>query len=266
MSISMMDGAYFVGRVELLNWINDFLGLEYTKIEQTCSGSAACQIIDALYPGKVPLRKVIFNAKHEYEYINNFKILQKVFDELHIDKRIDIEKLVKGKSQDNLEFIQWLKAYYDRNSKGEAYNAVEKRNAAIAAQTKPKTPVVTTAKKPTSLPSARDKQTKTGPSTPAKTATKDGSRPSSSLSNSTPKSTPSKDSNPEVAELKQLNTTLKVAIEDLEKERDFYFTKLRDIEIYCQGQDQENEFVQHVLKILYATDQNQEFVTEEDTN
>lgn len=39
-----------------------------------------------LIKGKVPLKKVNFNAKQEYEYIANFKVLQKVFDELRIDK------------------------------------------------------------------------------------------------------------------------------------------------------------------------------------
>lgn len=28
--------------------------------------------------------------------------------------------------QDNLEFLQWLKKYWDANSRGEDYNAVER--------------------------------------------------------------------------------------------------------------------------------------------
>jgi RP/EB family microtubule-associated protein len=271
-TISMMDGAYFVGRVELLNWINDLLGLEYTKIEQMCSGVAACQVLDALYPGKVPLKKVNFNAKLEYEFISNFKILQKVFDDLHIDKRIDIEKLVKGKYQDNLEFAQWLKAYYDRNSKGEPYNAAEKREAAQAAQnqpSKPKAPTSTSTtappKKPATTTTAPPKETKSTSPTPKETKThtspppKTNSKSNLQTSGASSKSTPSKDTNAEL-------TQLKMAIAELEKERDFYFTKLRDIEVYCQRQDQENELVKHITKILYATDPDQEFVTEEDTN
>jgi len=47
----------------------------------------------------------------------------------------------------------------------------------------------------------------------------------------------------------------KLTIEGLEKERDFYFGKLRDIEVLAQEQEQEGgEFVQKVLHILYATE------------
>lgn len=44
---------------------------------------------------------------------------------------MDIDKLVKGKYQDNLEFLQWVKSYYDKHSSGEPYNAVERRNSVL---------------------------------------------------------------------------------------------------------------------------------------
>jgi RP/EB family microtubule-associated protein len=46
--------------------------------------------------------------------------------------------------------------------------------------------------------------------------------------------------------------------ETLEKERDFYFGKLRDIEILLQargGESNDNPAVQDILKILYASEE-----------
>ncbi len=48
----MMDPAYFVGKNELLSWLNELLKLNYSKVEQCNTGAAYCQIIDAVYPVK----------------------------------------------------------------------------------------------------------------------------------------------------------------------------------------------------------------------
>ena len=56
-------------------------------------------------------------------------------------------------------------------------------------------------------------------------------------------------------------TSIKMALDGLEKERDFYFKKLRDIEVYLQElgdveemQGQAKEIAQKVFAVLYATD------------
>lgn len=68
------------------------------------------------------------------------------------------------------------------------------------------------------------------------------------------------------AELEALHTKVtegQLVIEGLEKERDFYFGKLRDIEILCQRDDwQDLPQIQEVLKILYATEEGFEAPTE----
>lgn len=53
----------------------------------------------------------------------------------------------------------------------------------------------------------------------------------------------------------QVNT-LKSALEGVEKERDYYFSKLREVELLCQEQSEENApFVDRLMEILYASDE-----------
>lgn len=52
----------------------------------------------------------------------------------------------------------------------------------------------------------------------------------------------------------QVNT-LKLALEGMEKERDFYFGKLREVELLCQDQGEESaQFVERLMEVLYSAD------------
>jgi hypothetical protein len=126
-SFGMMDGAFFVGKNELLRWVNSIYKLNMGKIEQACTGALYCQIIDSIHPGKVKMHKINWKAKLEHEYIQNFKILQQAFTDCKISKNIEVEKLIKGKYQDNLEFLQWMKRYAEERTIAMDYDPILRR-------------------------------------------------------------------------------------------------------------------------------------------
>ena len=226
----MMEGAFFVGRGELLAWINDLLKLNLTKIEQMASGAVYIQLMDTVYPTSVPMGKVNWMAKHEHEFVNNYKILQQIFDRNSVTKHIEVEKLIKGKYQDNLEFTQWMKRFVDLNGRGGEYNAIERRRGA-------KTPWDSGDRK--AMPAAKPRNP---PPKPAPRVTK-------------PAAPAGREDSGKVSELTAQVTELTMATDTLEKERDFYFGKLRAIELFCESySDSEHPIIQQLLKVLYATD------------
>ena len=112
----MMDGAYFTSRNDILTFLNTLLDLNLTKIEQTASGAVACQLMEYIFPNSIIMSRVNWAAKASHEYIANYKLLQGAFTKANIQKYIDVDKLIRGKYQDNLEFCQWLKAFFDQTS------------------------------------------------------------------------------------------------------------------------------------------------------
>ena len=46
--------------------------------------------MDAIYPGTFNLSKVKWGAKFDYEYVENYKVLQSAFDKNGIKKHIDV--------------------------------------------------------------------------------------------------------------------------------------------------------------------------------
>lgn len=231
-----------MSRHDIIAWVNDIVSLNYTKVEQLCSGAAYCQFMDMLFPGCVHLRKVKFQAKLEHEYIHNFKVLQAAFKKMGVDKIIPVEKLVKGKFQDNFEFIQWFKKFFDANYDGKDYNPLLARQGQDVAP--PPNPV----------------PQRTSPTGPKNMQT------SGRLSNVAPpcilrKNPPSArngghEADAQILELNQQLLDLKLTVDGLEKERDFYFSKLRDIELICQEHESENSpVISGIIGILYATEE-----------
>ncbi|XP_023570031.1 microtubule-associated protein RP/EB family member 2 isoform X2 [Octodon degus] len=245
-----------MSRHDIIAWVNDIVSLNYTKVEQLCSGAAYCQFMDMLFPGCISLKKVKFQAKLEHEYIHNFKLLQASFKRMNVDKVIPVEKLVKGRFQDNLDFIQWFKKFYDANYDGKEYDPVEARQGQDAIP--PPDPGEQIFNLPKKSHHANSPTAGAAKSSPASKPGSTPSRPSSakraSSSGSTSKS--DKDLETQVIQLNEQVHSLKLALEGVEKERDFYFGKLREIELLCQEHGQENDdLVQRLMEVLYASDE-----------
>ncbi|KAK1410291.1 hypothetical protein QVD17_36826 [Tagetes erecta] len=250
-NIGMMDAAYFVGRSEILSWINSTLQLNLSKVEEACSGAVHCQLMDAAHPGVVPMHKVNFDAKSEYDMIQNYKVLQDVFNKLKITKHIEVSKLVKGRPLDNLELMQWMKRYCDSVSGGghHNYNPMERREACKGG-------------KDAGKKSAPAQSTRGSTAAPKPHSTRRGDLPPAH-----PTGPPAKIAKPtptiDISAYDQQITELKLTMDGLEKERDFYFAKLRDIEILCQSSNISNlPVVAAIQKILYAAEEDASVVEE----
>lgn len=258
-----------LSRHDMLSWVNDCLRSQFTKIEELCTGAAYCQYMDMLFPGSVPMKRIKFRTNLEHEYIQNFKILQAAFKKMNVDKIIPIDKLIKGRFQDNFEFLQWFKKFFDANYDGREYDAYLARDnlpmgmggagapkgngVAVAAASVPRrAPLVSS--------TSRDKIKPMSKVTPSRPLAQTVSRPAAGLgstANASKSSSQNSVTNQQVEELTTQVMDMRLHLEGLEKERDFYFSKLRDIEILCQEDEQNetpNSLIQRILNILYATE------------
>ena len=46
---------------------------------------------------------------------------------MNVDKIVPVDRLVKGRFQDNFEFIQWFKKFFDANYGGQPYDPIASR-------------------------------------------------------------------------------------------------------------------------------------------
>ncbi|XP_026477905.1 microtubule-associated protein RP/EB family member 1-like [Ctenocephalides felis] len=240
-----------LSRHDMLAWVNDCLSCSYSKIEELCTGAAYCQFMDMLFPGSVPMKRIKFKTNLEHEYIQNFKLLQASFNKMGVDKIVPIDKLVKGRFQDNFEFMQWFKKFFDANFDGRDYDALAMREGAPMGNASGNRNMI--AKK---TPAPRFDSNKTARSAisannPSRVQTTAKPKPSLATNNRGAAGDTGK-----VDELTNQVLDLKLNVEGLEKERDFYFSKLREIEILCQeSQDtSDNPLITKIMDVLYATE------------
>ena len=217
------------------------------------------------------MSKVNWEAKSDYEYFNNYKVLQSEFNKLNIEKKTDVEKLCRGKYQDNLEFMQWFKGFLDRHSVADGYDPIVARSKGKGAGRvenffgKPGTQVTTVKPRRHASSNVRtsDKHRASAPMSAEKENRHSAQRmprlsKSSTLSNEAPENARLDDSaylalERKVATLDSANNELKLQVEGLEKERDFYFDKLREIEVLLQTTENTSPLMESIFEIMYHT-------------
>ena len=187
------------------------------------------------------MSRVKFNANTEYAYLENFKILSNTFRKHAIDRPIPVSDLIKCKMQDNLEFLQWTKKYWDQYYPGGDYDALARRKGAGAAPT----PSMPTGAR-TSTGGAGARRPAGGAGTAPRTTSRSGMGAASGGGSL----------------LQQKNAELMETVQGLERERDFYFSKLRDIELLIQQameadpslEEDEGSLLKQIQTILYSTE------------
>ncbi|TDG50161.1 hypothetical protein AWZ03_003377 [Drosophila navojoa] len=189
---------------------------------------------------------------------------------------IPIDKLIKGRFQDNFEFLQWFKKFFDANYDGRDYDASAVREGAPmgfgsgAGKSLPGTSsggggVASSYRRvPTSAatrPTAATTTTATKPIVSKVPPRTNNATPPNRMTAGTTGAVKKNDAvtaqtNQQIEELSNQIMDMRLNLEGLEKERDFYFSKLRDIEILCQEADEAEpgQLVQKILDILYATE------------
>ncbi|KAJ4303991.1 microtubule integrity protein mal3 [Collariella sp. IMI 366227] len=138
--------------------------------------------------------------------------------------------------KDNLEFLQWTKKFWDQYYPGGDYDAVGRRKGGA-------------------LPAGGSG----APRAPSGAARRPGGGTTPVLGQRAGSAKPG----PQTAALQQEVNTLKETVVGLERERDFYFSKLRDIELLVQQaveehpdlEKEEDGLVKQIQTILYSTEE-----------
>lgn len=156
-----------------------------------------------------------------------------------------MDRLIKLKFQENLEFLQWVKKFWDTNYSGGQYDAVGRRGGkTMAPEGAGMRPAQRLAPQhaPASMAAAQRPASRAAePIRPARSAA------------------PVADAG-KVAALQKEIAELRLTVDEIEKERDFYFGKLRDIEMEVQraadaGTAAGPAFVESIGAILYKTEE-----------
>lgn len=253
-AIGIMHDAFQKGSKLLVSWINDILQINYKKVENLHSGAAYCQLCHILY-GQPKMSSVKWSFEPSGKSVrlmdsdkaSNWKKVQSLFTKKGIKKKLEVTRYLAGKFQDNLEIFQWFKHFFEFYYDGSPYDAPKSRWGKKCKTSQGEIVLYW------------DESTRAlvdGPTTVRSTSRTSSPKPKVSKKKKASKGTKTKSSK----DLEKQHTQLLATVSAVEKERNFYFGKLREIEILCQGGEPEDEpldytdLAKQILSIMYKTE------------
>jgi len=198
--------------------------------------------------------------------------VQNAWHALEITKPIQVPTLLKGKFQDNFEFLQWFKRFYDHNDCGYEYDPLAARNN----EPFPSLTGIRSAKAPASRPTIRPSLAPTRQPAPIKPSiapanTRQPAAPTNRRTTMAPASfsRPATTANhakidsqleakhrAEVTALKDQILTWETTLSGVERERDYYYERLHKLETLCNELKPEDTLtVSQILSILYQDEE-----------
>ncbi|XP_053665601.1 microtubule-associated protein RP/EB family member 2-like [Anopheles marshallii] len=248
-----------LSRIELLAWVNRTLLAEFKKVEELCTGAAYCQLMDVLFPGCLQLRRVKFCTNVEHDFLNNLRMFQNALVQLKVSKAVPIERLAKGRFQDNFEFLQWFKKFFDANYDGKEYDPKGARNNAPMGYGTPSTLRPSQRMNTGSVasaPSSRPLKRAGGTNGSTARLHSEDKAAAGGGSDGELRAGKGEKQNDRIATLSEQIDDLNIKIQDVEISREYYYQKLVLIENFINEhpEDSHDAFCEKVKEIMYATE------------
>eukprot|EP00920_Eleutheroschizon_duboscqi_P028928 GHVT01070206.1.p1 GENE.GHVT01070206.1~~GHVT01070206.1.p1 ORF type:complete len:101 (+),score=19.47 GHVT01070206.1:1036-1338(+) len=99
--------ASALSRAALLRWLNQILDTNYQTFTQCKDGLAYGQLLDVLFPGRIPLEQFDWAAETPAELKRNVRVLTSATRDLPIPTDVVLPRLCEWTGMEHLSFLRW---------------------------------------------------------------------------------------------------------------------------------------------------------------
>lgn len=107
----MPTGQQQNGVTEIIEWVNDTLGVKLPAFQYLVSGSIACRLFNSLFPNTIPSHMIRYKNVQVYERQLNFILLQDAITSKRLvpPPEINFDDIVHGNKLGITNLYRWLK-------------------------------------------------------------------------------------------------------------------------------------------------------------